>query len=154
MKDIFSKIGDSIKNTCKEAVDQTQKTVDQTKYRTELINLKNELKKLHERLGQAHYTAFISEDKDNVFAPLCNRITAVQQEIERLENKIKGVVGDQKNSFNSFKDQVKNTWQEETAAYTDTRDENGIKILKFCEHCNVGNPREAAYCINCGKAFQ
>ena len=43
LKDIIDKLSSSLKNTCKEALDQTQKTVDQAKYRSDILTLKNEL---------------------------------------------------------------------------------------------------------------
>mgnify|MGYP001017216308 CR=1 FL=1 len=47
MKDLFGKLGTSIKNTCKEAVDQTQKTADQAKYRSEILTLKNDVSAMY-----------------------------------------------------------------------------------------------------------
>lgn len=151
MKDLFGKLGDSIKNTCKEAIDQTHKTVDQTRYRTEIVNLKNELKKLYQRLGEEHYTAYMKGEVEGVHPPIYNRITTMLKEIEMLEQKIGDVVNEQKDSFDTFKRDVKSTWNEESQSYETKRDENGIKILKFCQHCDIGNPVDGIYCVNCGK---
>lgn len=153
MKDLFDKLGESIKTTCKEAVDQTQKTMDQTKARTEIIALKKELKKLYQKLGEMYYTQYMSGSIEGSNAPVCSRITALRKEINRLEKKVGEVVDVQKDSFEAYRREVKTTWDEAKQYEEVKRDENGIKILKFCEHCNVGNSQNATYCINCGHKF-
>ncbi|MGL4798367.1 MAG: hypothetical protein ACRDDX_01775 [Cellulosilyticaceae bacterium] len=152
MKDLFGKIGDSIKNTCKEAIDQTHKTVDQTRYRTEIVSLKNEVKKLYQKLGEEQYELFMKEQTEMPHAPTCNRITALLTQIHDLEQRVGDVVDGQKDSFDAFKRDVKKTWNEDAEQYGEIkRDENGIKMLKFCQHCDIGNAVDAEYCINCGE---
>ena len=52
MSDVFSRLGESLKSTIKEATEQTQKSVDQVTCRTELLNKKAELKRLYTTLGE------------------------------------------------------------------------------------------------------
>lgn len=154
MKDLFDKLGESIKTTYKEAVDQTQKTVGQTKYKVEALNLKNELKKLYQRLGEDYYKSYTKEDTEPCNLVLCNRITVLLKDIEKLESKIEGVAHTQKDSFEAYKREVKTMWDDHIADdQTIQKDENGIKILKFCQHCNIGNSQSAVYCMNCGHKF-
>lgn len=150
MKDLFGKLGTSIKNTCKEAVDQTQKTADQAKYRSEILTLKNDLKKLYQRLGEEQYRNFIEGKTEMSNVPLCNRITSLKKEIKRLEKEVDDVVNTQKDNFDAYKRDVRSTWSEENENVYVQRDENGIKMLKFCPKCNIGNAKEAVYCIHCG----
>lgn len=150
MKDLFGKLGTSIKNTCKEAVDQTQKAASQAKYRSEILTLKNDLKKLYQKLGEEQYRNYLEGNTENHNAPLCNRITNLKKEIERLEKEVEEVMNVQKDNFDAFKRDVRSTWREEDENVHVKRDENGIKILKFCENCNIGNAEEASYCIHCG----
>lgn len=154
MKDLIGKLGESIKNTCKEAVDQTQKTVDQTKYRSEIASLKGDVKKLYQRLGQEYYHNTINNKDEPCSIPTCNRITSILREIERLEKRIDTVVTTQKDSFDSYKREVRTMWNEEMekAGFVQ-RDENGVEILKFCLKCDIGNAHNAVYCINCGNKF-
>lgn len=150
MKDLFGKLGTSIKNTCKEAVDQTQKAADQAKYRSEILTLKNDLKKLYQRLGEEQYKHYIEGDEPAYQSALCNRITNLKKEINRLEKEVDDVVHVQKDSFDAYKRDVRSTWNEEEQEVRVERDENGIKMLKFCPKCNIGNAKEAVYCIHCG----
>lgn len=154
MKNIIEKLGESLKNTCKEAVDQTQRTVDQTKYRTEILSLKGEIKKLYQRLGEEYYNNYMNDREEPCSIPTCNRITSIQKEIDRLEKIIGVVVNTQKDSFDSYKRDVRTTWNEElTKAGFAQKDENGVEILKFCSKCDIGNPHNATYCVNCGNKF-
>lgn len=155
MKDLIGKLGESIKNTCKEAVDQTQKTVDQTKYRTEIMSLKTELKKHYQKLGEQYYEQYMGYSKEPCSIPTCNRITALHREIERLEKQIDQVVNIQKDSFDAYKREVKTAWHEEMQKTGfSVKDENGVELLKFCPKCDVGNDPRAVYCINCGNKFE
>lgn len=158
MNDLFGKLGASIKNTCKEAADQTQRTLDQTKYRTEILSLKNELKKLYTQLGERYYKELMNIEEVTDYTRICNRITGLSKEVERLEKEIGYVVTEQKDSFDSYKRNVKTTWnedinQETSQSKTYQRDENNIKMFKFCDNCNVGNQIDATYCVNCGHKF-
>lgn len=150
MKDLFGKLGTSIKNTCKEAVDQTQKAADQAKYRSEILTLKNDLKKLYQRLGEEQYKHYREGDEPMHQSALCNRITNLRKEIARLEKEVEDVVHVQKDSFDAYKRDVRSTWDERDPDVRVERDENGIKMLKFCPNCNIGNAKEAIYCIHCG----
>ena len=73
-----------------------------------------------------------------------------------LEEKIDHVVTEQKDSYDSFKRDVRTTWNEEMGdqPFEPTRDENGIQILKFCDKCDIGNPIDATYCVNCGEKLK
>lgn len=150
MKDLFGKLGTSIKNTCKEAVGQTQKTADQAKYRSEILTLKNDLKKLYQRLGEEQYKHYIEGQEPVHQSALCNRITNLRKEIARLEKEVEEVVNIQKDSFDAYKRDVRSTWNEEGQGVRMKRDDNGIKMMKFCPNCNIGNATEALYCIHCG----
>ena len=152
MKDIIDKLSSSIKNTCKEALDQTQKTVDQAKYRSDILTLRNELKKLYQELGEVYYKNYMEGKAEEAPEALCSRISSLTQELEKLEKDIAQTVNVQKDSFDAYKREVRQTWNENQPTYANVkRDENGIKILKFCPHCNIGNPPEAEFCIHCGE---
>ena len=153
MKDLFGKLGTSIKNTCKEAVDQTQKTADQAKYRSEILTLKNDLKKLYQKLGEEHYKSYQEGQVEGNQHVLYNRITNLRKEIARLEKEVEEVVNIQKDSFDAYKRDVRSTWNEDAQGVQMTRDDHGIKIMKFCPNCNRGNATEAFYCIHCGNKF-
>ena len=81
---------------------------------------------------------------------LCNRITNLRKEIARLEKEVEEVVNIQKDSFDAYKRDVRSTWNEEGQGVRMKRDDNGIKMMKFCPNCNIGNATEALYCIHCG----
>lgn len=151
MKDFIEKISDSLYSTCKEAADQTQKTLDQTKYRTEIVSLKGEIKKLYQRLGEECYRNYINDVQKPCSIPVCNRITAIKREIEILEKRIDIVTNSQKDSFDSYKRDVRTTWNDEMTNETPVqKNEEGIQLLRFCSKCNTGNPHKGTYCINCG----
>ena len=157
MSDVLSKLGESLKTTLKEATEQTQKSVDQVGCRTDLLNKRNELKKLFEKLGEAEYKVFTSEEKDTVDRDgLCEKITAVKTEITELEQKLEEIVNAQKSSFDSYKRKVRTAWDELTKEEKkdDLQEEDGIEILKICPVCNTGNHEHAAYCIKCGNKFE
>ncbi|MHC1748487.1 MAG: hypothetical protein AB9856_08915 [Cellulosilyticaceae bacterium] len=155
MKELLGKIGESILNTCKEVTDQAEKAVDQTKYRKDILTLKNDLKKLYQRLGEEYYNAYTMGQDDMPFGPICNKITAITKEIDKLEKQVKEVVNEQKDSFSSFTREVKTVWKEEDGVnYAYTKDDEEIKLMKFCENCNVGNNVNATFCVNCGTKFE
>lgn len=155
MADVLSKLGESIKNTIKEATEQTQKSVDQVTCRTELLNKRNELKRLYTTLGEVQYKAYI-ENEDNVERNvLYSKITNLKTEIKELEQKLEEIVNIQKSSFDSYKRKVKNAWEEEETTHSsDEAEDDGIEILKVCPVCNTGNHEHAAYCIKCGNKFE
>ena len=154
MADVFSKLGESIKNTIKEATEQTQKSVDQVTCRTELLNKRNELKRLYTTLGEVQYKAYI-ENEDNVERNvLYSKITNLKTEITELEQKLEEIVNTQKSSFDSYKRKVKTAWEEETTSPNKQEEDDGIEILKVCPVCNTGNHEHAAYCIKCGNKFE
>ena len=155
MADIFSKLGDSIKTTIKEAVDQTQKSVDQASIRTDLIAKKNELKKLYQTLGESHYKAYTTGESDEAQGAIYEKITELVKDIEEAEKKLEDIVNTQKTSFNSFKEDVKSTWGEmQTKAAEETKQADNVKVMKVCPVCNTGNNIHAAYCIHCGNKFE
>ena len=155
MADVFSKLGESIKNTIKEATEQTQKSVDQVTCRTELLNKRSELKRLYTTLGEVQYKAYI-ENEDNVERNvLYSKITNLKIEITELEQKLEEIVNMQKSSFDSYKRKVKTAWEEEEMPHPSEQEEDdGIEILKVCPVCNTGNHEHAAYCIKCGNKFE
>lgn len=155
MADVFSKLGESIKNTIKEATEQTQKSVDQVTCRTELLNKRSELKRLYTTLGEVQYKAYI-ENEDNVERNvLYSKITNLKAEITELEQKLEEIVNMQKSSFDSYKRKVKTAWEEEEMNHpSEQEEEDGIEILKVCPICNTGNHEHAAYCIKCGNKFE
>ena len=112
MTDVFSKLGESLKSTIKEATQQTQKSVDQVTCRTDLLNKRSELKRLYEALGEVQYKAYI-ENEDNVERNvLYSKITTLKSEIQNLEEKLEKIVNTQKSSFDSYKRKVKTAWEE------------------------------------------
>ncbi len=155
MSDVFSKLGESLKSTLKEATEQTQKSVDQVTCRTDLLNKRNELKKLFEKLGEAQYKAYIENEDSLERNELYTRITHLKTDISNLETKLEDIVNTQKNSFDNYKRKVKTAWEEEKAAKaSEFSDDDGIEILKVCPVCNTGNHEHAAYCIKCGNKFE
>lgn len=155
MTDVFSKLGESLKSTIKEATQQTQKSVDQVTCRTDLLNKRSELKRLYEALGEVQYKAYI-ENEDNVERNvLYSKITTLKSEIQILEEKLEKIVNTQKSSFDSYKRKVKTAWEEEKEIKVDDLNtDDGIEILKVCPVCNTGNHEHAAYCIKCGNKFE
>lgn len=154
MADIFTKLGESIKTTVKEATEQTQKSIDQTIYRKELLEKKSELKGLYQQLGEAQYESYI-ENKQNIsLTPFYTQITALLKEINKLQDQVKEIVNSQKDSFDTYKREVKTTWNENMAQEArPEKGEDGLEVMKICSECNTGNNVEASYCINCGKNF-
>lgn len=161
MSDVFSKLGESLKSTIKEATQQTQKSVDQVTCRTDLLNKRSELKRLYEALGEVQYKAYI-ENEDNVERNvLYSKITNLKAEIQKLEEKLEEIVNTQKSSFDNYKRKVKTAWEEEEKqtkadgfSAEDLAADDGIEILKVCPVCNTGNHEYAAYCIKCGNKFE
>lgn len=154
MADVFSKLGESIKTTLKEATAQTQKSVDQTVYRTELLSKKNELKKAYQQLGEAQYEAYIHNTEEEVPASLYTKIETMIKEITQIERQVEDIVTTQKDSFDTFKRTVKTTWDENMSKQSrPEKGEDGVEIMKICSHCNVGNNINASYCISCGNKF-
>lgn len=155
MSDVFSKLGESLKSTIKEATEQTQKSVDQVTCRTDLLNKRNELKKLFEKLGEVQYKAYIENEDSVERNELYSKITYLKADITALEIKLEDIVNTQKNSFDSYKRKVKTAWEEEKMPKTgDFTEDDGIEILKVCPVCNTGNHEHAAYCIKCGNKFE
>lgn len=155
MADVFSKLGESLKSTIKEATQQTQKSVDQVSCRTDLLNKRNELKKLFELLGEVQYKAYIENEDSVVRNEIYSKITNLKAEIAALENKLEDIVNTQKNSFDNYKRKVKTAWEEEKGAQSSVfSEDDGIEILKICPVCNTGNHEHAAYCIKCGNKFE
>ena len=155
MSDVFSRLGESLKSTIKEATEQTQKSVDQVTCRTELLNKKAELKRLYTTLGEVQYKAYI-ENEDNVERNvLYSKITNLKSEISELEVKLEEIINTQKSSFDTYKRKVKTAWEEEnTSSTSNIPEDDGIEILKVCPVCNTGNHEHAAYCIKCGNKFE
>ena len=154
MSDVFSKLGESLKSTIKEATQQTQKSVDQVTCRTDLLNKRNELKKLFELLGEVQYKAYIENEDSVERNELYAKITHLKADITALETKLEDIVNTQKSSFDSYKRKVKTAWEEERMPKSDISSDDGIEILKVCPVCNTGNHEHAAYCIKCGNKFE
>ena len=155
MSDVFSKLGDSLKSTLKVATEQTQKSVDQVACRTDLMNKRNELKRLFTSLGEAQYKCYVeqvdSEERDNLYA----KIDTLKLQIADVEKRLGEIVTKQKCSLDSYKREVKSTWNEpQTKEEKADLEEDGIEILKICPVCNTGNHEYAAYCIKCGNKFE
>ncbi|MDF2877662.1 MAG: hypothetical protein K0S30_758 [Clostridia bacterium] len=154
MGDVFTKLGESIKSTFKEATTQTQKSVDQTVYRTELLSKKNELKKAYQQLGEAQYEVHVHNAEEEIPVSLYTKIEVITKEIAQIEKQVGEIVTTQKDSFDTFKRTVKTTWDENMAKQTrPEKGEDGVEIMKICSHCNVGNNISASYCISCGNKF-
>lgn len=157
MADVFSKLGEGLKTTIKEATGQTQKSVDQVSCRTELLNKRNELKKLYELLGEVQYKAYTDQSEEvPEREELYDKITKVKAKIIENETKLEEIVNAQKSSFDTYKRKVKTVWDEMTKEEkTNTMaEDDGIEILKVCPVCNTGNHEHAAYCIKCGNKFE
>lgn len=157
MADVFSKLGESLKSTLKEATEQTQKSVDQVTFRTDLLNKRSELKRLFEALGEVQYKSYIENDDNVERNVLYSKITHLKAEITDIEHKLEEIINVQKSSFDSYKRKVKTTWQDDedkTIKKDDLAEEDGVEILKACPVCNTGNHEHAAYCIKCGNKFE
>lgn len=157
MADVFSKLGESLKSTLKEATEQTQKSVDQVTFRTDLLNKRSELKRLFEALGEVQYKAYIENEDSVERNVLYSKITHLKTEITDIEHKLEEIVNAQKSSFDSYKRKVKTTWQDDedkTVKKDSLAEDDGIEILKVCPVCNTGNHEHAAYCIKCGNKFE
>lgn len=118
------------------------------------MSKKNELKKLYQDLGQEVYEHSKTEQLDEVYNDLQGRIDSLIKEIAEIEQTIDSIVNDQKDSFSSYKREVRKTWNENMAK--EERPEpgpDGVEIMKICDHCNTGNHVKAIYCINCGHKF-
>ncbi|WP_054741788.1 hypothetical protein [Cellulosilyticum ruminicola] len=157
MADIFSKLGDSIKTTIKQAVGQTQKSVDQASIRTDLLTKKSELKKLYQALGESHYKAYAMGETDETQGAIYEKITELVKDIAEAEKRLEDIVTTQKTSFSTFKEDVKTTWNEPTVGAQKNEEEtqnDNVKVMKVCPVCNTGNNIHAAYCIHCGNKFE
>ncbi len=151
MKDLFNKLGESIKHTLKEAGNQTQKTVDQTVYRKDLLKAKSDVKKYYEELGEKSYEAYTQGQNIAVDDVLCDKITKTLQTIDQLNTSIENIMREQKDSFSSYKREVKTAWDENMATQDKPGvNDDGIEVMKFCPECNAGNNINAEYCISCG----
>lgn len=154
MKDIFDKLGESIKSTVKEAAEQTQKSVDQTVYRTELMNKKNELKRLYQELGMAKYEDYAEGNDDSAHRLIYSKIDSLRKEVDEIEKQVQDIISSQKDSFHTYKREVKTTWNDNMAKEVKPEPgPDGVEVMKICKECNTGNHVEASYCINCGNKF-
>jgi len=154
MKDVFDKLGESILSTVKEAAEQTQKSVDQAVYRTGLMNKKNELKDLYQQLGMVKYQNYAEGAEDPEHKRLYAKIDSLKKEIDEIEKQVDDLIKCQKDSFDTYKREVKTTWNDNMAQEVrPERGPDGVEIMKICNHCNTGNHVEASYCINCGNKF-
>lgn len=155
---MFSKLGESLKTTLKEATEQTQKSVDQVGCRTDLLNKRGELKRLFEILGEAQYKIYREGSEDSVERnELYLKINTLKTDISLLEKRLEEIVNTQKSSFDNYKRKVRTTWDEITKEEKKddlAQDGDGIEILKICPVCNTGNHEHAAYCIKCGNKFE
>lgn len=180
MADIFSKLGDSLKSTIKVAGEQTQMSVEQVSNRTELINKKNEMKRLFMLLGQAQYKCYLEQGESFERNGLYSKIDELRAQIISLEKKVGEGAEAQKSSFDSFKQQVKTTWNEpdvkddifdddifkynnvnksvpKSDEHVDKQSSHGNDqddILLICPVCHTGNHDYAAYCIRCGNKIK
>lgn len=154
MADLFTKLGESIKTTVKEATEQTQQTASQTVLRKDLIEKKIELKKAYQQLGEAAYEAYTENKEVTASEHLYNRIAALLKETDEIEQQIEEIVNIQKDSFDMYKREVKKTWNENMAREPKPEPgEDGVEVMKICPKCNTGNHVEASFCINCGDKF-
>ena len=154
MGDIFTKLGESIKTTVKEAGMQTQKSIDQTVCRKEIIEKKSELKKLYQQLGETNYECYIENKPDTSSSLLYTNITSLLKEIDKLQEQVDDIVNLQRDSFDTYKREVKTTWNENMAKEARPQPgTDGVEVMKICDHCNTGNNVEATFCINCGNKF-
>lgn len=159
MADIFGKLGDSLKNTIKEAVDQTQKSVDQVGPRAEILTKKNEIKKLYQTLGEAQYKNYMGAEEVIDLQSIYDKITMITDDIKKAEEKIEDLVTKQKTSFSSYKENVKTAWDDITtpepkAEAEEVDSAEDVQLMKVCEVCHTGNNLHAAYCIHCGNKFE
>lgn len=152
MVDVFSKLGESLKSTLKEAGAQTQKSVDQMTLRSEMINKKAELKKLYQILGETIYNSYSESQIATEQSELFNRITLLKKSMEEIDKKIEDIVSTQKGSFNAYKEEVKTKWTaEEDVSYSKMPSQTvTVQEIKVCPICHTGNNEYAAYCMNCG----
>ncbi|MGL4361758.1 MAG: hypothetical protein ACRCSG_00485, partial [Cellulosilyticaceae bacterium] len=158
MKNLFKKIEQSLKHTCKEALCQTKNTVDQTRVKAEINMKKNELKKYYQKLGEQLYQQINSDDsidyKEKIDENTVKEIKKIISDIERLELVINEVSSEKKYSFEKYRKNVTKTWNEEEIYRVEEKiDKDRIKNLKFCQHCNIGNALEATHCVYCGEKF-
>ncbi|OON99284.1 MAG: hypothetical protein ATN35_13515 [Epulopiscium sp. Nele67-Bin004] len=116
MREIFTKLGESVKTTYKEVSSQTLKTLDQTKMRSELSSLKNELKKNQQQLGELYFNYVeYGELFDNTL--LIDKIKEVTENINEIEQLLNDIADQQKGSFDDYKDDLKQTWQQHSYTY-------------------------------------
>ena len=181
MADVFSKLTDSLKSTIKAAGQQTQMSVGQVSGRTEIINKKNDLKRLFMLLGQAQYKCYLEECISVERNSLYSEIDELRNQIIVLEKKLNEASTAQKDSFDNFKQEVKNTWNEpsikddifndemfspdykpkNTVPKTDefmSRQSSKLNeqddILVICPVCHVENHDYATYCMKCGNKLK
>ncbi len=181
MADVFSKLGDSLKSTIKVASEQTQMSVEQVSGRADIINKKNEIKKLFMLLGQAQYKCYLEECGSIERNSLYSKIDELRSQVIELEQKINEANTAQKDSFDNFKQEFKNTWSEANTKddifnddifspdyktkssvpkadeYMSRESSDSIEqddILVICPVCHTENHDYATYCMRCGNKLK
>ena len=151
-------IADSFQNKFKQISKQAKDTFDYAKMELKIKSYGRECKKRYTRIGMLVY-----ECKKKGSAVNGEEIEAICKEIDKFKHKIKVIQKqiEERKSEDAFE---QNNFRGEDFKYDVlekkdndlkiSRTENGIKFLKFCPKCNIGNEPDAKVCAKCGYKFE
>lgn len=154
MKDFFNEMIDSAKNASKVIAEKTMETVDLTKREIEIQKLKIDLNKEYKLLGKLMYSIEIGEikRKDDIIENVCNRITEINKQLEDIKTE-RSTKDDPSYDEHDTEDMDSDQVIDMNDIVKPEKNEQGYFVMKFCNHCKVGNHPDAKKCINCGKEF-
>ncbi len=156
-------ITDNIQDTLKKLSKQAKDKFDHAKMELKIKSYSRECKKRYSRMGMLVYecrkkgSAVNGEEIEQICKEIDkykHKIKVIQKQIEELKSVNDDVVEYESSSNSADSESEYNSLKKKDSDLKMSRTENGIKLLKFCPECNVGNEPDASACINCGHKFK
>ena len=152
-------IADEVQNRLKKFSKHAKDTFDYAKMEIKIKAYGRECKKRYTRIGMLMY-----ESRKRGSVVNGDEIENICKEIDKFKHKIKVIqrqIDDLKADDDIIDEYEKNCDSDNYNALEKkdndlkiSRTENGIKFLKFCPKCDVGNEPNSSTCSKCGYKFE
>lgn len=153
MKDLFENIKQGAYVGSKILAEKTKQVVEATKKEVDIQKVRYDINKQLRQLGVLTYKLRIGEleECEERINGLVEQLNANYEILKELRIKNPEAVKEEVD----FDDDVEVEETEGFSGDDETRkpekNEEGYYVMRFCQHCQVGNHPNATHCVHCGK---
>lgn len=152
MKEFYDHVRKNAYAGSKVFMDKTKKAMNRTMAEIDAHKLQYEINKLYREIGVCTYLAAKGK--------MDNPSKRIEKLIQRIDEKYSQIDGRMEQGATTETPEEEAEVVVEVAEIEDLTEKvvmepeentEGLKVMRFCNHCQVGNHPEATHCVKCGQ---